>query len=432
MLPIVFSLLSPSISSVLLLILVFLPLCDCVCTQCYGRAEGCTGNPVTCPWVTGLASNAAVISAAAGGVLSIVRLLPGKFVKLFPRAVIEGISSLCVRAKLGGGTFDTTDKTGHEIFQAACSGALSKRDAILAIHALIVDTPDTDEGGRQAKKLESTIKALEVLQTNVVDSSHTEGTLLYILFKVSSAFSSSVQSSTSFDLCSDCGSSEAPLKGPNKSFSATLKRPCSSWHCVSVLNAFALCCHALGVATFLTIGPFLEDVFYEPVRSGVVPWPVAFECIILYLRMIEASPGEYTLGNVVHKAGGLDSIRAQAVPIAEANFPTSVFSPAATFFRPFGGNPTPKGGLSSPTSGSDVFRGTVRGDAAGAAKGCTSWNLGKPHLAKNVDDSGLCRFKHACDQFVTDKGPGGQCLGAHKRKDCDYDPSKKTSKPVSK
>ena len=86
--PIVFSLLSPSISSVLLLILVFLPLCDCVCTQCYGRAEGCTGNPVTCPWVTGLASNAAVISAAAGGVLSIVRLLPSKFVQLFPRAVL--------------------------------------------------------------------------------------------------------------------------------------------------------------------------------------------------------------------------------------------------------------------------------------------------------------------------------------------------------
>ena len=73
---------------------------------------------------------------------------------------------------MGEGTFDTTDKTGHENFQAACSGALSKRDAILAIHALIVDTPDTDEGGRQAKKLESTIKALEVLQTNVVDSSH--------------------------------------------------------------------------------------------------------------------------------------------------------------------------------------------------------------------------------------------------------------------
>ena len=258
MLPIVFSLLSPSISSVLLLILVFLPLCDCVCTQCYGRAEGCSGNPAACPWVTGLASNAAVISAAAGGVLSIVRLLPGKFVQLFPRAVLEGISSLCVRAKLGGGTFDTSGKSGHQIFQAASSGALSKRDAILAIHALIVNTPDSEDGDRQAKKLESTIKALEVLETSVVDSSHTEGTLLYILFKVSSAFSSSVQCSTSFDLCLDCDSSEGSLKGSSKSFSATLKRPTSSWHCVSVLNAFALCCNALGVATFLTIGPFLE------------------------------------------------------------------------------------------------------------------------------------------------------------------------------
>ena len=430
--PTVFSSFSPSIYSVLLLILLFLPLCGSVCTQCYGRAEGCSGDPSGCPWVTGLAANAAVISAAAGGVLSIVKLLPSKFVQLFPKAVLEGISSLCVRAKLGGGTFDTSGKSGHQIFQAASSGALSKRDAILAIHALIVNTPDSEDGDRQAKKLESTIKALEVLETSVVDSSHTEGTLLYILFKVSSAFSSSVQCSTSFDLCLDCDSSEGSLKGSSKSFSATLKRPTSSWHCVSVLNAFALCCNALGVATFLTIGPFLEDVFYEPVRSGVVPWPVAFECIILYLRMIEASPGQYTLGDVVHKAGGLDSIRAQAVPIAMANFSASVLSSDAAFFRRFGGNPTPKGTSSPSTSGGDVFQGTVRGDAKGAAKGCTSWNLGKPHLAKHVDDAGFCRFKHACDQYVTDKGPAGQCLGAHKRKDCDYDPSKKSSKPVSK
>ena len=147
-------------------------------------------------------------------------------------------------------------------------------------------------------------------------------------------------------------------------------------------------------------------MFYEPVRSGVVPWPVAFECLILYLRMIEASPGEYTLGDVVHKAGGLDSIRAQAVPIAEANFPASVLSSEATFFRRFGGNPMPKGSSSPSPSGSDVFHGSVRGEAKGAAKGCISWNLGKPHLAKHVDESGFCRFKHACDQFVTDKGPG--------------------------
>ena len=59
--------------------------------------------------------------------------------------------------------------------------------------------------------------------------------------------------------------------------------------------------------------------------------------------MIEASPCEYTLGDVVHKAGGLDSIRAQAVPIAEANFPVSVLSSEATFFCRFGGNPMPKG-----------------------------------------------------------------------------------------
>ena len=71
---------------------------------------------------------------------------------------------------------------------------------------------------------------------------------------------------------------------------------------------------------------------------------------------------------------------------------------------------------------------TIRGDNKSSSKGCVSWNLGKPHQAKHVDDSGMCRFRHACDQFVSDKGPGGQCLGSHKRKDCDYDPTKRVAK----
>ena len=62
-------------------------------------------------------------------------------------------------------------------------------------------------------------------------------------------------------------------------------------------------------------------------------------------------------------------------------------------------------------------------------KGCAAWNSGNHHQAKYVDASGKCMFFHGCDQFVTDKGAGGQCLGPHKRSECDYDPAKKCSKP---
>ena len=405
---------------VLWLLFLYLPGCTAVCTTCYGQGEGCPGDGTSCPWLVGVAANVAAITAAAGGALTVSKLLPPKFVRLFPRAVLDGVSALIVRSKGGHSAYDVTGKSGPEIFKAAATGALSKKDAILAIHELIVTTSDDAAGEACAKKLESTLKALDVMELKVVDSPPSEGALLYILFKVSAAFASQAEGSTSFDLCLDCDGSD-DNKASHKSFSATLVRPSSHWHCVSILNAFALCCNALGVATFLTCGPFFEDIFYEPVRSGVITWPVAFECIILYLRMIEASPDVYTLGNVVHRAGGLDAIRSQATTLASSHFPSSVLSPGSAFFRGLGGIP-------KPGEANGVYAGTIRGDNKSSSKGCVSWNLGKPHQAKHVDDSGMCRFRHACDQFVSDKGPGGQCLGSHKRKDCDYDPAKRVAK----
>ena len=80
---------------------------------------------------------------------------------------------------------------------------------------------------------------------------------------------------------------------------------------------------------------------------------VAFECLILYLRLIENGTGRYHITNVIHMAGGIDSLRAQALISAKEHFP-------AAFFRTLGGNPS--AGLNSPiTGGNDgaIYSGTV-------------------------------------------------------------------------
>ena len=81
----------------------------------------------------------------------------------------------------------------------------------------------------------------------------------------------------------------------------------------------------------------------------------------------------------------------------------------------------------------DVYKGTVKGFNASADKLCAAWNTDTKHLAKHVDPTtGKCLFKHGvCNQFVTDKGPGGICGGNHRRKDCDHDADKKCKKPVA-
>ena len=176
--------------------------------------------------------------------------------------------------------------------------------------------------------------------------------------------------------------------------------------------------HASGVSNVLAMTRFLDEVIHEPLRMEVIQWPVAFECMILYLRMVEAHGSTYHIATVVYSCGGLDAIRQEATTIAHDRF-------GAAFFRTLGGKP--RAGLPTPTDG---FDGKVKGDNPSSTKPCASWNMDKKHLLKHVDSDGKCKFKHGiCDQFVSDKGPGGICGGPHKRLNCTYDAAKRLSQP---
>ena len=169
----------------------------------------------------------------------------------------------------------------------------------------------------------------------------------------------------------------------------------------------------------------MEEVIFEPLRLGVLDWPVAFELMIVYLRMIENEPSRWNVANVVSASGGMDAKRAEALGIAKGLYP-------AAFFRRQRGEPRDDKKPDKPDKpGSEIFKGVVTGHNENGNKGCASWNNGTDHLTKHVDAStSKCKFRHACNQYVTDKGPGGQCLRNHRRKDgCDYDESKKCSQP---
>ena len=65
-----------------------------VCYQCHGKAtaEGCTGDAATCPWVTGVSSNTAVIAGTSTAVtLVLSKLLPVRWLRLFTPDVLKCI-----------------------------------------------------------------------------------------------------------------------------------------------------------------------------------------------------------------------------------------------------------------------------------------------------------------------------------------------------
>jgi hypothetical protein len=49
---------------------------------------------------------------------------------------------------------------------------------------------------------------------------------------------------------------------------------------------------------------------------------------------------------------------------------------------------------------------------------CDAYNTGREHQARHLLPDGTCRYKHACDKWVSDKGPAGKCLQAHSRVAC--------------
>jgi hypothetical protein len=174
----------------------------------------------------------------------------------------------------------------------------------------------------------------------------------------------------------------------------------------ALLNSFVLLCSATGIANSLVLTPFLDEVIYEPTRLGVLHWAEAFELLIIYLRMLENEPHLWSMKDIVAKSGALDARRAEAKSAALRFYSSS-------FFR------APRGEPRDVTSEVEVTSFN-----SSAKLGCAAWNKDLPHDPKNVRN-GRCNFLHKCDQWVTDKGPNGQCHGPHKREHCSYDQDKK-------
>ena len=401
---------------------IFVSMADAACENCWGAAHGCAGTTADCPWVAGVAANAAAVVAAAGGSIVVSKILPAKLSNLFPKRVLDTLASVAARVT-NGTTFDPEGESASDIVQAVRLSRCSSDDAILALSLKISEIADGDGGAAtKIKKLESAIKSVETLaKKGQATSSNSEGAMLFLLARLSRFLCTTRKGAVSFDLCGDC---DPPDSTSASTYSASLVRPRSVEQFMSLLNMWALACIATGVSNPVGLLIFLEDVVYEPVRSHTCVWPVAFESMILYLRMVESSTS-YALATVRDRSGGIDAIRDEATAIAREQY-------AATFFRPLGGNPKDEHNLGGGKKGADVFKGSLKGDTPTSTRGCVAWNMGTPHLAKHVGPDGKCQFKHGiCDQFVTDKGKGGQCGSTqHKRPECDYDPAKKCSKPL--
>lgn len=409
-----------------LLLFICLKPVNSVCTFCFGDASGCNGDQSTCPWFTGVAANVAAVAAGGAVMIKLESLLPARFLRVFTRPVLQTLGIVSSRPK-GGAAFNFTDKSMGAIQDAVVGGIVSKDEAVREIcDRLTVEESKESPNVNLCKQLERGLHVVQKATVRVASSDITEGAYLYVLATLSHT---TCVEEMPFDLCveiSDETTSAPGTPGGSRRFAASLKRPKNAAQMFALLHQFQLVAVTAGLTNLTSIGPFLEDAVYEPVRLGSLEWPVAFELMICYIRMVENEPLQWRLSNVISGSGGMDAKRAEALSIARGLYPASCFRRNRGEPREVGGGPR-----SGPQNRDEKpFTGIVKGDNPESGKGCRSWNLGNAHLAKYVDAAtGCCVFKHACDQYVTDKGPNGQCLRDHKRKMCDYDKSKQCTTP---
>ena len=419
--------------SVLLLVF-FFPLISAVqCTSCYDDpSNGASHDTANCPWVTGIAANLTALAATATTVLGIEKLLPIKLVRVFPRAILGTLKSLATRSTDGTSLTLSDSTTASQMVAAIGCNRLTKEQAHEHLTSRIeAINPDDTHAAIKLKKIEAMMQAVSNASARVSPDSTINGRFTYVLARLSGVVCSKVAQKFELMLetCTECDgppSSSSPSSSSSSSgqskIAATLVRPTSFAQMACLLNHFCLVIIATGAASPLALLPFLDEVVWEPLRLNLITWPVAFETLLIYLVMLEDS-STYHLSSIVVHSGGIDSKRDEASRMAQGLYP-------AACFRSGGGEPRATG--TSPRAGTgpdDKYVGDVSGNAT-ATKLCVAYNQGIPHLNKHVGADGVCLFKHACSQFVLDKGPGGKCLGDHPRVSCNYDASKKCKQPV--
>ena len=407
----------------LLLLLLGISQIFSTCSSCFGESSGCKGDSVTCPWVTGVAANVTALAGATA--ISIMTLLPARLLRIFTRQTIAVLASI-YRRPLNGVPLDLTKPTPKALCAAVLATHCTKNEALMEIgeRMELIDRTKTGWEGL-VKSLEI---SLEVLK-NLIPTPGTgsvDGAFMYILARLSQVV---CKASSSFELCTETAASsddDASRRASSRASSA-LARPRSIFQLMSLLNHFVTVCQATGVASALAMTLFLDDVIYEPLRLGDVSWPVAFEMFLAYIAMVEREPALWSLTSVVVKSGAMDSKRAAALTLAKEKYPAVCFRGERLETNPSDDAHTkdPKFRGDKTKDKDAEYVGTISGFTSTSKRGCTAFNTNKPHLNKHVSN-GRCLFMHGCDQFVTDKGPGGMCLDpGHVRADCRYDSAKK-------
>mgnify|MGYP006083404123 CR=1 FL=1 len=376
-----------------------------VCVHCKDTIEGCRGGNL-CPLVVDVTANQAIFeSDDFSAAPNLQHLLPSRLLHIFTRSVSEFLAGLSA-APAGGRAVDFSEAKYNNpgaIVKASYFGHCTAESAMIELMRRMDGAGDADALAR----LKMAIEVLKTRGETVINAG--VGFYTFVWAKVSMFF----HASSSLRIAS----SSVSNKASTNEMTATLRRPESSTEFFEMLMLFVQVIAALGIAHFSIVMNFISDVVYKSMRELQLTWQQAHELLLCYFNEIETDVSKtLNLGNVFGR-GKHDSLLSQA----KIN--------TLLFFRTRVGTAQPGSATTSTSSVPKTFEWNGKCNGS-AGKCCVPWNLNKLHPASHLAGDGTCIFIHECMQYVTDKGPGGQCRGNHKRAECNYPRDKRCSQPV--
>ena len=380
---------------------------DAVCPHCKDTILPASHQPAACPLIVELTKNAEIFaSKKLGSSPTVAHSMTHELAMQFTRPVVDAIVGLAC-APVQGVQIDFTDATytsASAVVKAAVYGHCSFAEA----SAILAERLDAAAGIEAIEKIRGAMESLKSASETAVHSA--TGTFLFVWAKVSNVISK--RADFTYKL-------EAAAKSKSAVHSVTLVRPETEAEFYEMTHLFIMTVIALGLASATIVIKFIDDIVFGTIRMKE-SFQVAHELVICYFREMDFDPARVLhMGNVFRR-GGQDTLLSEA----RRN--------AAAFFRAGGGNLQPKGNNDEKLGNVKTIKNTKPNGKSdeSSKKPCPDFNGGRP--CKNLKPDGTCTFAHKCNQFVSDKGPNGYCMGPHARcNGCDYDAGKKLRAPAA-
>ena len=405
------------------LLLWYLPLAEGApkCIHCKDRFDPFGHASDVCPTLTVVAANVAAVAAGTYLFEKLDKILPTYVLRLFPRAALRALGTLCSTPNPGGSydfftdSAQTTPKDLAVICRDYQSGLFTKDEAMVVFTPMLVAKGDgADDTKAFAQAAMSFLKACSV-PTPVDTVGVFEGRYRYILNRVSE-YAVTTPDTTGWLRVAD--EVREAKEAPGSSHSSTWLKakpfiPTQYHQFFHMLNLWVMVLHATGLDNAIATTQFLQDVVYDSLAEGM-HWSMVYCLLVVYLTSVEKEDG-VTLGNVSAR-GGRDDKKAKA-----ARIHAEIYGNRTTdnhLFASRGQSARGPGNTSASAKRQWCPHSKIYFNPQSRIC-CHPFNNEKDHKPDNLAADGGCTFLHRCNALVTDdEGKRTKCMGNHPATQC--------------